>query len=251
MIMLKLLIDTREKELIEKLSEEKYDNYEIKQLDIGDILFLDKDDNVVLIIERKTISDLKASILDGRAREQKYRLLNSFETKRILYIIEGNINKNTGISTSTLLGSIINTQLRDDIKVYKTTSSKETCNFITKLHDKLEKDGDKYFKTEKQEIDYNKCLKQSKKSNMTPNVFFKHSLSSIPGVSLNIASVIVDKYLSIQNLIMEYSKLENEKDKIGLLKNLEIEIKNGKKRKIGIKISEKIFMFLHGKALGE
>ena len=53
MIMLKLLIDTREKELIEKLSEEKYDNYEIKQLDIGDILFLDKDDNVVLIIERK------------------------------------------------------------------------------------------------------------------------------------------------------------------------------------------------------
>ena len=71
-----MIIDTREKHLLDVITQKC--DYEVKQLDLGDIIFT-KDDETVMVIERKTISDLKASICDGRNREQKARLLGCIE----------------------------------------------------------------------------------------------------------------------------------------------------------------------------
>ena len=68
-----LVIDNREKALITKLREKNIE-FEIKQLDIGDIQFLNSDGHIKVIFERKTISDLASSILDGRYKEQGFRL---------------------------------------------------------------------------------------------------------------------------------------------------------------------------------
>ena len=38
--------------------------------------------------ERKTTCDLYSSIRDGRYKEQKCRLLNNYDKRKILYIIE-------------------------------------------------------------------------------------------------------------------------------------------------------------------
>ena len=144
-----LVIDNRERHLIKAL--EGVCKVNVETLDIGDILFRTGGE-IVLIIERKTITDLKASICDGRAREQKARLLNcGIPIDRIMYLIEGNMDmplkkRVSGMPVSTLLGSLINTQLRDGLKVYKTSSLQETAVYIQKLLDKLVKDGDKYFK---------------------------------------------------------------------------------------------------------
>src|SRR6056300_1666333 len=85
-------IDYREKYLIE-LFEEKWDNknieYNIKTLDIGDIIIKDEGDNVIYIIERKTTDDLACSIMDGRYKEQKQRLLSNYSPDNIIYIVEG------------------------------------------------------------------------------------------------------------------------------------------------------------------
>ena len=51
-----MIIDTREKHLLDVITQKC--DYEVKQLDLGDIIFT-KDDETVMVIERKTISDLK------------------------------------------------------------------------------------------------------------------------------------------------------------------------------------------------
>jgi len=140
---IELILDIRERHLISEL--EKYFTVKTEQLELGDIIFK-KDDEIILIIERKTINDLKASICDGRHREQKARLIGSGNSvNRIMYVIEGDFDKSldtkvTGVPISTLIGSLINTQLRDNIKVYKTNSLFETSEFIKKLWDKLNKE---------------------------------------------------------------------------------------------------------------
>ena len=93
--------------------------------------------------------------------------------------------KYAGLPVSTLLGSLINTQLRDNIKVYKTLSLEETANYIVKLLDKLTKDGDTYFQgnSEISKGEYASSLKKVKKANMTPEVWFICQLTQIPQIT--------------------------------------------------------------------
>ena len=57
-IIMKLVIDNREKKIIDELMLREHNTFECKVLDIGDIHICDESNNIVLIIERKTISDL-------------------------------------------------------------------------------------------------------------------------------------------------------------------------------------------------
>ena len=243
-----LIIDTREKALIDILNKNKI-TFKIEQLELGDILF-QKEEKIFLVIERKTINDLKASICDGRNREQKYRLLKSFPTQRILYLIEGSFDKDLeysvgGIPLSTLIGSMINTQFRDNIKTYKTNSIQESVNFITKLKDKFTKESENYFKNiEITDEKYSSSIKKSKKSNMTTNVWFISQLSLIPQVTEKLASIITEKYKSLRDLIIEYeSTPEHLREK--LLSDLKYTLTTGKTRRIGDAISGRIYKFIY------
>ena len=250
---IELVIDTRERELIENLK--KTNKIIVEQLDVGDILFR-QDGETVLVIERKSVSDLKASICDGRGREQKARLLGSTPKHRIMYLIEGSLNKSldykiSGLPVSTLVGSLVNTQLRDGIKVYKTASIDESANFLCKLHDKLIKDGDNYFKDEEQRVSaskYSSTLKKQKKANMTPQVWLIAQLSLIPQVTEKVANVIAEQYPTVKDLILEYeSTPEHLREK--LLTDLKFPLKNGKSRRVGDKISSRIYQFFYGLVL--
>ena len=248
---IELILDIRERHLITEL--EKYFTVKTEQLELGDIIFK-KNDEIILIIERKTINDLKASICDGRHREQKVRLIGSGNSvNRIMYIIEGDFDKSldtkvAGIPISTLIGSLINTQLRDNIKVYKTNSLFETSEFIKKLWDKLNKDYENYFNDDNEKISsskYASTLKTSKKANMTPEVWFITQLSLIPQVTEKIANEIVQKYKNIHVLIQEYDKTpEHLKSK--LLSDITYPLAKGDKvRRIGDKISNRIYNFFY------
>ena len=71
-------IDNREKKLIDILdnSDNKL-SYVKENLDLGDIQIISQETNDILVlIERKTLSDLSSSIKDGRYKEQKNRILN-------------------------------------------------------------------------------------------------------------------------------------------------------------------------------
>jgi ERCC4-type nuclease len=239
MTQIELLIDTRENALISNLTDY---NFSKEQLDLGDIIFKENDE-IILIIERKTLPDLKASICDGRLKEQKARLLGS--SINIMYIIEGDFTdaKIGSFPKNTLIGSIINMELRDNIRVHRTMCIQETADFIKKLHDKLIKDGKMFFKDQK--VNYSSNIKHKKKDNMTPDVWFKVSLQNIPQVSDKISEVIIEKYKTFSNLLNIYNTIPEElREK--LLADLEYSIANDKKRKIGIKISSRIYNFLYG-----
>ena len=243
-----LVIDNREVGLIEKLNNH---NIIVEQLEIGDILYR-KGDEVLLVIERKTISDLKASICDGRSREQKARLLATYPKERIMYLIEGSLDKPIdtkmfGVPTGTLIGSLINTQLRDGIKVYKTQTMEESANFLQKLHDKLTKDGDGFFTNCDEPLTaskYASTLKKSKKSNMTGEVWFISQLALIPQVSETVANEVVQKYNSIAKLMNAYESTPINL-RSTLLSNIPFPIKNGKSRRIGDKISTRIYQYFY------
>ena len=78
---MKLYIDNREPkaiidylEFINNNSKNKV-NIEIKSLDLGDyVLYDEENERIIIIIERKSLSDLESSIKDGRYNEQSYRL---------------------------------------------------------------------------------------------------------------------------------------------------------------------------------
>ena len=247
---MELVLDTREAGLIRLIPGAK-----VERLDLGDIQFK-KEDDIVFIIERKTLSDLSASICDGRSREQKARLLNSgIQRERIMYLIEGippdSISSNIGsLPASNVIGSIINTQLRDGIHVYKTASLEESGVFILKLLEKMKKDVDDFWKyinegssiTDKS---YSATLKKKKKLNLTPNVWFIYQLSSIPQVTETISSTIITKYPTLPNLISEYERTPEHLRPL-LVADLTYEIANKKIRKIGPRVSTRIYQFIFG-----
>jgi len=235
----KLVIDYREKDLSMLISSTDSEN-----LEIGDVL-IKKDDNILFVIERKTVDDLKASIIDGRHREQKARLLNTgIPKERIMYIIEGDITKPTGIPVDTLIGSLINTQLRDGIKTYKTMNIRETAMFIKRLFEKITKEEETLFKECTKT--YSSTLKTKKKDNLTPQVWFAHSLASIPQISDKIANEIVKVYPTLQTLTKKYEETKEEERKCVLV-DISYPVVNGKTRKVGKVISERVYNFFSGK----
>ena len=250
---MELVIDQKETALKKHFEGRK--NTKVEVLEVGDIAFR-KAGETIYVIERKSVTDLAASICDGRAREQKLRLLSSgVGREKIMYLVEGNlgcadISKRVGsVDVNTILGSMINTLLRDGISVYKTESIKETCVFVEKLHEKLEKDGTKYWQwgggKEITSADYSSALKTRKKDNMDGEMWFITSLSLIPQVTAKVAAEIHRVYPTFLDLLAAYGELE-DKEASKLLQDITYPINGGKTRKVGPKMSASIHKFLTG-----
>jgi len=257
---LKVKIDYRE-HLIKKFfenHEELKNIIEIKNLEIGDII-IEINQKPLILIERKTIPDLASSISDGRLREQKHRIsLSNFNNSQIIYLIEGNIEQKLygGINKKSIQGSIINTLVRDNYKVYKTYDIEETKYFLERLFMKILKDKDKLINLDsnislksngesEQNGDYSKLANLSKKNQLTPDVFNKIILLQIPGISSNHINEIKKNYSSIKDLILKYNSIEKLEDRHILLENIIIELKNNKKRKLGKVLSKRIYEYLY------
>ena len=96
---MKIIIDKRENDLYNKTKThlEKYHFDDIviynQVLHLGDVIIKTDNDEIILIIERKTISDLLSSIKDGRYAEQSLRLSNmNCSNHQIIYLVEGVIS---------------------------------------------------------------------------------------------------------------------------------------------------------------
>jgi ERCC4-type nuclease len=90
---MKIKIDTRESKLFNEINKKNIpENCTVikKTMPLGDIIIANDDDLEILIIERKTLRDLAASIKDGRYTEQSFRLNNcNCHNHNIIYLIEG------------------------------------------------------------------------------------------------------------------------------------------------------------------
>ena len=79
---------------------------------------------------------------------------------------------------------------------------------------------------------------------MTPEVWFISQLSLIPQVTDKIANEIVTKYKNVVSLIKEYERTPDHlREK--LLSDINYPISNGKTKRIGDKVSKRIFNFFY------
>ena len=256
-MLVKLVIDNREKDL-----KVAFPEAEFKNLDIGDIEIKYTDDagntELFLLIERKTMCDVISSVNDGRYREQKKRLLESnIPREKIMYLLEGHLDDIPG-HMKTLFGMLINTVFRDKLKVIRFECIEETIYFIKRITEKLKNNDTSILdqsqtqsqtqSSESNNLEYLSTIKLKKKDNLNSNNCNLLQLSQIPGLSLPNAQVIIDKYKSIANLIKCYYEEEEEDKRCKMLSDLETGsttlTETGKKRKLGKVLSERIYKYL-------
>uniref|UniRef100_A0A6C0D1Q1 ERCC4 domain-containing protein n=1 Tax=viral metagenome TaxID=1070528 RepID=A0A6C0D1Q1_9ZZZZ len=221
-----IIIDFREKDILKHCTEMNKNQIEIKteNLLLGDIL-IDK-----LLIERKTINDLAASIVDGRYKEQSFRLVKALEEGyRVFYFIEGNMDLYTGAISKNILVSSIYSLTHKGFQVLLTKNSKDTAFFILQFSEKMKKDSEKMKKKQvkdeltddqlKDEASESVDIKVSivnektyentqgviqtkKNKNITKDNISVFMLCQIPGISTTTAGILLEKYNHISKLII-------------------------------------------------
>lgn len=89
-----------------------------------------------IILERKAAADLEASILDGRYKEQRARLLAYAQERKAhpAYIIEGDLDRfNARLKKPALMKHLTRLALRYHIPVFQTACIKETAELCQLL----------------------------------------------------------------------------------------------------------------------
>jgi len=152
-------VDTREHDLLQQINILTanipiFKDILIKSetLPLGDIIICDdKDDKEEkLIIERKSVTDLLASIKDGRYEEQSYRLNGlNHHNHNIIYLIEGDVNRVNRFKTDnrveklTLYSAMFSLNYYKGFSVFRSFSLEETATIICNMAYKLKKDPTK------------------------------------------------------------------------------------------------------------
>jgi ERCC4-type nuclease len=143
---MEIILDYREKKLIETCfsliqTNENFNKIVLKNenLHIGDII-IKHNNEVKIIIERKTISDLVSSIKDKRYEEQSFRL-DSLEhhNHNIIYLIEGSCEKQNK-EKQMIYSSIFSLNYYKGFSVFRSANINETayiiCNMVLKINNK-------------------------------------------------------------------------------------------------------------------
>ena len=235
-------IDTRERDLIKKCQDLlvavpafKDLNIEVCTLPLGDIIINNGQiDNI--IVERKSLSDLAASIKDGRYDEQSYRLNGlPHHNHNIVYLIEGDLAKFNSfkerIDKQTIYSAMFSINYYKGFSLMRSTSMDETAFIVCNMAYKIGKDINKapYFsdisktlsintitvnldlesgpleqetvQQQSQSKDYCSVIKKVKKDNITEENIGEIMLCQIPGISSVTALTIMEKYKYLPNLV--------------------------------------------------
>ena len=186
-----IYIDTRERYLIPLLPSDQITTT-VQTLPVGDI-WIGTDASNGLVIERKSIKDLEASILDGRYREQRARLLAFCQDKQAqpLYILEGAWSSTTGrLSAPALMKIVSRLQAAHGIAVLQTESLEETATLVKALAE-YHKEDPTHFVRDTQPLRSIDTIHVVKKTNSAdPIQFFIACLAQAPGVSPKVAEAI-------------------------------------------------------------
>lgn len=254
-------VDVRETELIRSIKyvleiSPIYKDVQmvVENLPLGDII-LSKNDIDKVVIERKSLRDLAASIKDGRYEEQSFRLNGlPIHNHNIVYLVEGDVNKfnvfKDRMEKLTLYSAMVSLNFYKGFSVMRSFNIEESalilCNMAHKI-DKYEIDNKTLFysqsplnnvdatKNEGENIldspldkaeNYCTVAKKVKKDNVTPKNIGEIMLSQIPGVSSTTAIALMEKFGTLQNLVIKIN--ENQQ----CLKDLSYINSKGQTRKI-------------------
>ena len=266
---LKLTIDVRERDLIEccrtimakhSLSE----SIVCESLPIGDIIISNADAGEdLIIIERKTLADLSASIRDGRYAEQSFRLNGiSHPNHNIIYLIEGDITRlsifKSKLDKNTLYSAMFSINYFKGFSLMRSNTLEESATIICNMVIKLLKDANKvpYYKQvplqqqqeqqqqpsvleeENEPKEYCSVVKRVKKENITKANIGEIMLCQIPGCSDVSVRAVFQKFKTIAELI---GAIQQDAT---CLNDIKTTMANGKTRKISKAVIKSIIDFL-------
>jgi ERCC4-type nuclease len=248
--MIQLVIDHREGKLktlcqeqtvnlgLKNMLQEYTDDIVYENLQSGDIVILN-DNAPVLIFERKTLSDVIASVKDGRYKNQKIKLLSQYQASQIYYIIEGYSCFRD--CDEMIKGVLINTMLRDKIGIFFTKTQEDTLELVLNIYKRYRADPNKYNGTVKLDVNDKQVSKPSRCCNK--NETYINILCQVPGISKKTALAIAEKYPSLNSLYEENNKLNND-EKLNAFKNITTCDSQGKSRKISGTIAKSLVEIL-------
>jgi hypothetical protein len=145
---MKIVIDVRETSVYDKCwlvnnsLQNSFCEIEKRQLPLGDILLESDEGRPIWIVERKSLSDLLASIQDGRYVEQSYRLQNDADHSRhnVVYIIEGLYSQLSNPKQKrVILSTIASLSYFKGFSVFRTNTTQETAELLVYMADKIDR----------------------------------------------------------------------------------------------------------------
>lgn len=261
---MKVIIDEREQELYNKCysivsleGNSTYVQLFSAVLPLGDVLIRTDEDKDVMLIERKTFSDLFASIKDGRYEEQSYRLMHTseFPLHNVCYLLEGMFSQlKNNLEKKLVYSTIASLNYFKGFSVIKTSNVRESAEYIVWMAHKIDKDfmkgkipsylyknsiisreqlkeneesnNNNNNNNEIKNADYCSVVKKVKKENVTPENIGEIMLCQIPGISSKTAISIMKNYKSFPHFMEELKKNPSH------FENISCETTNGKSRKI-------------------
>jgi ERCC4-type nuclease len=191
-----------------------------------------------VILERKTAADLEASIMDGRYKEQRGRLLAYSKEHKVAfgYVIEGDLDRlGARLDESALLKHITRLQFHHRIPVVQTASSKETVRLAELIEQQWTKDAGKFAWECLSE-----CANNTNTSTFTaasyiksacrdsPDTFLLGTLTQCRGISESLARLIMSKYPTLEALMAATAS------------DLALIGEEGSKRKVGKAVAERL-----------
>ncbi|XP_034020137.1 crossover junction endonuclease MUS81 [Thalassophryne amazonica] len=264
----------RKQELVKELQRNGV-NFDVRKLNVGDFLWVAREKvapvpgqlrapagrELVLdyIIERKRMDDLCGSIIDGRFREQKFRLKRCGLRQPIYLIESGVAAAHLSIPEATLQQAIVNTQVVDGFFVKRVQDVRESAAYLTVMTRHLTKlyqnctltccsrglDGDA--PREEQQTGRPFCSLMSfaefnqgavKNKCQTVREVFARQLMQVSGLSGDKAAAILNHYSTPYRLITAYECCTREEEKEKLLSS----IRYGKlRRNLGPALSRTIY----------
>jgi ERCC4-type nuclease len=230
--MINIIVDDREAVLYQHLEgfiTKAGKSFELtkKTLALGDIVieYIDNSTTKIFetILERKTLTDLLASIRDGRYDEQSHRLIHSsgVAPHNIIYLIEGIMNTVSANDKNLIHSTMTSLNVFKGFSVMRTTSVQETAEFIVNMAGKIQRNiemgkmpcafgmaqGNVSDVPNNSVIEpYCNVVKKVKKDNVTSSNIGEIILCQIPSVSSVSAVAIMKKFKTIKALIEQVSQ---------------------------------------------
>ena len=206
-----------------------------------------------VILERKTGADLEASIMDGRYKEQRGRLLAYADQHKVAvgYVIEGILDRLDGrLTESALLKHITRLQFHYQIPVVQTASAQETVRLAQLIDEQWTKEGGKFAYqactvigavgsgANAGTLAFQAASYIKSECRDTPQTFLLGTLTQCRGISEGLARLIISKFGSLETLMAATAA------------DLIMVDPENPKRKIGKAVAERLYGLLHSSPSG-
>ncbi|XP_069501111.1 crossover junction endonuclease MUS81 isoform X2 [Ambystoma mexicanum] len=245
----------RKQELVAELKRNGV-SFDVRKLHVGDFLWIAQERvrpvpgqlraptarELVLdyVVERKRMDDLCGSIIDGRFREQKFRMKRCGLRNPIYLVEDYGSAQHLSIPEGTLQQAIVNTQVVDGFFIKRTKDVRESAAYLTIMTRYLQNlyldkillscnkeeaaKCDRSFSTCSDSCvlmtfaEFNEGAVKNKAQ--TVKEVFARQLMQISGVSGEKAAAILEKYDTLASLLNAYKECRTVEEQEKLLSNI-------------------------------